>query len=207
MNEILNEIDQELRQERMKQLWRQYGMYIIAATVAIVLFVAGRQGLVAYQELERNNAADNYHAVLASVENDALADLASEGSEGYPLLARFRLAAKAATEGDAVAAEEIYLGIAGDDAISTVYRDAAIILSVMNAAEGGDASLLSSRLESVASGQGAWALLAMELQIGFALEQNDVAKARTIARTMSENQNLPADINRRLQMIESAIGE
>ena len=50
MNEILNEIDQELRQERMRQMWRQYGVYIIAGVVAIVLFVAGRQGLVAYQE-------------------------------------------------------------------------------------------------------------------------------------------------------------
>ena len=87
MDEFMNEIAQDMRQERMKQLWRQYGMYVIAAVVAIVLFVAGRQGLVAYQETARNTAADAYHTALTSAGNDALSNLAEEGGEGYAMLA------------------------------------------------------------------------------------------------------------------------
>lgn len=207
MNEILNEIDQELRQERMKQLWRQYGMYIIAAVAAIILFVAGRQGLVAWQDNARINAADSYHAAIASAGNDALAEMAGKGGEGYPLLAQFRLAAEAASTGDAITAEETYLAIAADNSIGAVYRDAAVILSVMNAAEGADAQALSTRLEPIASGQGPWSLFAMEMQVGMALEKGDIATARQLALKMRENENLPADVNRRLLLIESALGE
>ncbi|MGC6485140.1 MAG: tetratricopeptide repeat protein [Candidatus Puniceispirillales bacterium] len=207
MNDILNEIDQELRQERMKQLWRQYGTYVIAAVAAIVLLVAGRQGLVAYQESARTTAADSYHAALANAGNDALEELAADGGEGYAMLARFSLAAEAAANGDALSAEETYLAIASDTDIGSVYRDAAVILSVMNAGAGADPAALSSRLEPVAAGQGGWSLMAMELQIGLALEQGDVASARQLALTMRENENLPADVNRRLQLIEAALGE
>jgi len=169
MNEILNEIDQELRQERMRQMWRQYGVYIIAGVVAIVLFVAGRQGLVAYQESARNTAADAYHTALLDAGDEALSGLAAGDGEGYAMLARFQLAADAANSGDKAAAEAAYLALAADESLGLVYRDAALILSVMNAADGTTADELDRRLNPVASNQGGWAMMAMELQIGVAL--------------------------------------
>ena len=207
MNEFMNEIDQELRQERMRQMWRQYGVYIIAGVVAIVLFVAGRQGLVAYQESARNTAADAYHTALLDAGDEALSGLAGEDGEGYAMLARFQLAADAANSGDKAAAEAAYLALAADVSLGMVYRDAALILSVMNAAEGTAASELDRRLDPVASNQGGWAMMAMELQIGVALKAGNLQRARELALNMRENLELPADANRRLQLIEAAIGE
>ena len=204
---ILNEIDQELRQERMRQMWRQYGVYIIAGVVAIVLFVAGRQGLVAYQESARNTAADAYHTALLDAGDEALSGLAAGDGEGYAMLARFQLAADAANSGDKAAAEAAYLALAADESLGLVYRDAALILSVMNAADGTTADELDRRLNPVASNQGGWAMMAMELQIGVALKAGNIQRARELALNMRENLELPADANRRLQLIEAAIGE
>lgn len=207
MNDLMDEVAQDMRQERLKQIWRQYGMYIIAGVAAIILFVAGRQGLVAYQESSRNAAADAYYEALSTAGGQGLADIAADGSEGYPMLARFQNAAAAAEEGDLDTAEAIYLGLAGDEGISAVYQDAAVVLSVMNAPENRSAADLDLRLEPVASSQRGWAMMALEIQIGLALEMNNVERARNLVLRMRENFEMPADVNRRLQLIEAAIGE
>ena len=203
----MNEIDQELRQERMRQMWRQYGVYIIAGVVAIVLFVAGRQGLVAYQESARNTAADAYHTALLDA-----------GDERYPVLLLVMAKATPCWRGFSwlpmlqiavtrLPPRRAYLALAADESLGLVYRDAALILSVMNAADGTTADELDRRLDPVASNQGGWAMMAMELQIGVALKAGNIQRARELALNMRENLELPADANRRLQLIEAAIGE
>ncbi|NLH80721.1 MAG: tetratricopeptide repeat protein, partial [Phyllobacteriaceae bacterium] len=41
MADIFNEIDEELRQEKLKKFWDRWGVAILAAAVAVVLAVAG----------------------------------------------------------------------------------------------------------------------------------------------------------------------
>jgi hypothetical protein len=50
MNDIITEINQELREERGRALWNKYGIYVIAAVIAIVIVVAGRQAYVSYEQ-------------------------------------------------------------------------------------------------------------------------------------------------------------
>jgi hypothetical protein len=45
MNDFIHEINQELREERNRALWKRYGKYVIAMAVAIVVLVAGRQAM------------------------------------------------------------------------------------------------------------------------------------------------------------------
>ena len=45
-------------------------------------------------------------------------------------------------------------------------------------------------------------MMAMELQIGVALKAGNIQRARELALNMRENLELPADANRRLQLIE-----
>ena len=42
---IIREIDEELRSDRMRKLWRNFGPYVIGAAVAIVLIVAVNEGM------------------------------------------------------------------------------------------------------------------------------------------------------------------
>ena len=41
MADIFDEVDEELRQERAARLWRQYGSWLIAAALAVVIAVGG----------------------------------------------------------------------------------------------------------------------------------------------------------------------
>ncbi|MEC8386693.1 MAG: tetratricopeptide repeat protein, partial [Pseudomonadota bacterium] len=55
--DIFDEVDEELRQERAARLWRQYGSWLIAAALAVVIAVGGYRYWQYYQANERAAAA------------------------------------------------------------------------------------------------------------------------------------------------------
>jgi len=111
---IFREVDEELRSDRMRTLWRRFAPYVIGAAVGVVLVVAVNEGWTWYHA---NNAAESSQELYAAFDLIDGGDLAAaqtqldaliaDGSGGYPVLAQFRKAGVLAKEGavaDAVAA-------------------------------------------------------------------------------------------------------
>ena len=207
MNDFIDEINRDMRHDRWHSLWRKYGTYVIAVALLLVVLVAGRQGLVVWQESKHNDAANAYLNALESDGTDALAAIFNNGDgEGYPMLARFQYAARLAEAGDAAGAENAYLELSRDDSIGVVYRDAALMLSVLNAQNESDRDVLKSRLMTLARSDSAWRLLAGEILIGFALEEGDTVAAKQAINQLRDPPP-PPGVERRLRMIETALGE
>ena len=118
-------------------------------------------------------------------------------TDGYALLGRFRIAAGKAGDGDATAAEGIYLEIASDSAVATIYRDAATLLSVMNAPESSNPSDLQSRLAPLAEGSGPWRPLALELSAALDLKAGDRAAASAKLQEIIELEGAPPELRQR----------
>ena len=94
MADIFDEIDEELKQDRAKQVWARYGKYVVSAAAAVVLGVGASQGFTAWKQSQAEASADLYSQAIAS--DDAVTMLeASLGdlTDGYALLGRFRIAA------------------------------------------------------------------------------------------------------------------
>lgn len=206
MNDIITEINQELRQERGKALWKKYGVYVIGFAVAVVAMVSGRQGLVAYQDSQRINAAAEYFAAVNTDGTSALNAIAAKGGEGYPMLARFAEAGRLAEAGDA-SAEAAYLALARDEALAQVYRDAATVMSVMNAADGTAVQDKINRVAGIAATEGPWQFVAMEMMVGLHVEKGDLAAARSQLEGLRFGQNMTAEMNQRILLLESALAE
>ena len=205
MNDIITEINQELRQDRSKALWNKYGIYVIAAVVAIVVVVAGRQAYVGYETSTRENAANTYLSAVEA-ETPALLDkIAAEQGEGYAMLAKFTNAARLAEDGDD-GAEAAYLAIANDANLSDIYRQAATVMATMNAASATSADEKLQRLVPIGNVPGPWQNLALEMMIGFALEKGDIAAARKHYETLRFSTNLSSDVNQRLILIDAVLG-
>src|SRR5690606_30784556 len=103
---ILREVDEELRSDRMRSLWRRFGPYVIGAAVAIVLLVAVNEGWTWWQNSNSARSSDQLYSALELAEGtdvaaaqQALTEVVAEGSGGYPSLARFRQAALLAADG------------------------------------------------------------------------------------------------------------
>jgi hypothetical protein len=131
VSELFNEVDEEVRRERLKKLWDEYSIYIIAGALLIIAAVGGWRG---YQYLEAKKAAEAGAAFDKAVElseqnkhaeaEAAFTDLAAKAPSGYRMLARLRAAAEVANR-DPQAAAKLYDDIAADRSIGATERDLA----------------------------------------------------------------------------------
>ena len=62
MADIFQEVDEELRQERAAKLWNKYGIYLIAAAVAIVLAIGGSRMYREWQQSQREATSQRYQS-------------------------------------------------------------------------------------------------------------------------------------------------
>ncbi|MEK9645475.1 MAG: tetratricopeptide repeat protein, partial [Alphaproteobacteria bacterium] len=95
MGDIFREVDEELRQDRVEKLWKQYGKFVIAAAVLIVLGAAGWKFFLNQERDARIAEGAKFADAAALLESGktaeaatAFATLAGETTSGYGILAR-----------------------------------------------------------------------------------------------------------------------
>lgn len=149
---IFREVDEELRGDRMRQLWNRFGPYLIGGAVAVVLVVAGNEGWSWWQASNAARSSDQFYAALELAETGdidgaqaALDTVQAEASGGYPTLARFRQASLLAAEGQREEA------IAAYDALSTSetnprLRELALVLSAYLLVDDGNVAAVEQRV-------------------------------------------------------------
>ena len=178
MADIFDEIDEELKKDKAQLLWARYGKFVIAAVAAVILAVGSAQGFKAWKTKQAETAANTYQLavdsddVVASL-SQAMADL----TDGYEMLAQFRVAAAKAADGDSDGAVADYMMLAENKAIKPLYQQAALLLAVMNAPDGTDPKLSQDQLAPLTATLGPWQGLALEQSAALDLEKNDPAAA------------------------------
>ena len=208
MADIFDEIEEDLRRDRMKEIWQRYGHYILALAVLIVIGVAGRQGYNYWKETKSQSSANTfYEAVTAENSLDALTLIASDLPDGYAMLARFRIAALYAEDGNNAAAEEIYLELNEDTSIDIFYRDTALLLSVMNAPNSADKNSLIERIADISAFVGPLQGLALETSAGLYLELNKIDKAISSLTQASKLSDIPPSLQQRISQSLSIISD
>ena len=53
MADIFDEVEDDLKRDRMQLLWSKYGKYVIVAAVLVIAGVAGRQGYITGTKAEK----------------------------------------------------------------------------------------------------------------------------------------------------------
>lgn len=116
---VFREVDEDLRNERMKKLWRQFGPYVIGVAVVIVLLVAGNEAWRWWQNSNAARGAEQFTAALETVADgdvaaaqQALEDVSATAPGKYPVLAKFRSAALLAEDGKTTEAVAAYDALA-----------------------------------------------------------------------------------------------
>lgn len=193
MADIFQEVEEDVRRERLQSLWKKYGLFIVGGVLAVVILAAGIAGWRYYVTSERLAASDALSAALnlaAAGDRDgavrALAELGENGRAPYGTLARLREAGLKADAGDRAGAIALYEDVARtaeDPAIAELAQLQAAIDSIE--AETPDAVI--ARLQPLAAAGKPWQGIAREYIAFLTFKKGDVARARELWTEMSKD--------------------
>lgn len=81
MSDLLHDVDEMMRAERLRTLWNDYGNYAIGAVLALVLGVAANQGYQAWQLSQAERTGNALYTALQSA--DPAAALENMGAKSH----------------------------------------------------------------------------------------------------------------------------
>ncbi|WP_419902443.1 tetratricopeptide repeat protein [Kiloniella sp.] len=210
MADIFQEIEEDLKRERVEVLWKKYGNWVIGAAVAIVLATIGIKVWQNYQQSVQSEKSQTFAAAFALSEegkkdeaHNKLVGLATE-DDGYGTLARFEQARMLSDEGDSAAAIAIWDDIAKSDPPIQKLKDVASLLAAMHLVEQGDVADVKQRLANLSVAGAPFRSSAIELQALVALREGDNAAARTFFQQLADDTETPNGMRgRAVQILES----
>ena len=211
MADIFQEIDEDLRRDRMAKLWARYGKYGIAAAVLVVVATAAG---VAYQNwrLQQYQTLGLKYAETSLAMRDGGTDkavvgfeaLAAEDKSGYGLLARIQAAAlKAKASGDKEGGLAALTAIAADGSVDPVYRDLATVLGGLYGVDQVKPEDIIARMKPLADGP--WRFTALEVTALAQLKAGDKAAALKTYQGLADDLNAPPSLRSRATEIVNGL--
>jgi hypothetical protein len=207
VSDIFREVDEEVRRERLKQLWDRYGTLIIALAILIVAAVGGWR---AYQWWEAKKAAEagaafETAAILAEQGKHeeaeaAFGKLAADGTATYRMLAKFREATEAAHR-DPKAAVTIYDQLAADQGVGRVLQDLATLRAAMLLVDSAPYDDLRQRLEPLTAADRTFRHSARATLALAAWRASDIAAMRLWSDMILADRETPANTRGRIEML------
>lgn len=216
MADFIQEIDEELRQERYIKLWQKYGRYLIAGAVAIFVLALGFQGWRQYSESRRIADGIRFDEAQTLLDGDKTAEadrlfaaLARDASDGYAVLARLQQAALRVKSGDFSVAVSLYDSIADDTGVDGPLRDAATVLGALHRLDvsGSDTAAIVRRIEPLSLKDGPWRHSAVEVLAIMAFRSGESAKARELFARNADDFDAPPGIRARAAEMLAIIGK
>jgi len=209
--DIFQEVDEEVRRERLNKLWQRYGHYIIAACVLVIVAVGAWRGYEWWETKKAVEAGAAFEQAVNLAEagkhqeaEAAFAKLASEGTAGYRLLARLREAA-ALGRTDRKAAIKAYDEIAVDRSVGQVIQDLAALRVSFLLVDGSSYGDMRARLEPLTGPDRAFRHSAREVLALSAWKQGDMGAARQWTDMIITDPQTPSGARSRAEVLSELI--
>ena len=154
---FIREVNEELRSDQFRSVWRRFGRVIIGLAVLIVVGTAAHRLYQHFQSQAASGSGDEFVAALKLIDENkhddalkALEKLAAEGHGSYPALARMRGATLQAEKGDAAGAVKAFSEIAADTGVPQALRDASRMRAGWLLIDSGTYEQVSAEVEQMA---------------------------------------------------------
>jgi hypothetical protein len=216
---LMQEVESDIRQEKFEKLWKEYGKTIVGAFVVIV-------GLSAAYNIWQHNQAKQTNIVSQQFSNaqtlmfsqnytdalPAMENIANSSHKTYAVLAKFNVASilrQTSELKDLAKAESIYQEIMNNHSVNAAMRDLATVLYVGlkldNAKNNDGFNQYLTILEPITTKESAYKFLALENKglIQFKLKDYKAASDAFLAIVQSEKS--PKDVKLRAQMMTQHI--
>jgi hypothetical protein len=130
-NDLIQDVENAMREERTAQMWREYGPYIIGGALLAVILTAGISGWRTWNNhVNQKNTAVLMTALQDKDEVAALRKADGQLRPAQQMIARMTVAGQLLKDGKKEEALKAYQSVADDTSIPGLYRDLALWLSV-----------------------------------------------------------------------------
>jgi hypothetical protein len=211
VTDIFNEVDEEVRREKLKKLWERYGNYLIALCVLVVATIGAWRG---YDWWEAKRAAQSgaaFEQAVALAEagkhqeaEAAFAKLANEGTAAYRVLARLREAAELART-DPRAAVSAYDQISADSSAGQTIQDLAAVRAGFLLVDSAPYSEIRTRLEPLTAADRTFRHSAREILALAAWKSGDLAAARQWTDLIINDPQTPSGTRSRAEVLSELL--
>ncbi|MFV0432329.1 MAG: tetratricopeptide repeat protein [Alphaproteobacteria bacterium] len=209
---FVEEVEEELRQEKLHKAWRRYGPVAAILAVSIVAGVFGWSTYTALKEKKAQAQSQQYSLALSQIEaqqqqeaQKTLQNLSEEGEKGYQFASKMQLAAIELSKGNKDTAINQYQSII-DANLESPYQNLALI-SIARLLIGDEKiNQYLPQIENLANSNYQMRWLAQEVKALNFMELGKKEDAKNIFNLIIEAANVPSDIQQRaslmLEMIE-----
>ncbi len=211
MTDIFNEVDEEVRREKLKKLWERYGNYLVVLCVLIVAGVGAWRGYQWWRAKEAARAGAAFEQAVELAQSgkhrEAEADfakLATDGTAGYRVLARLREAAELAST-DRNAAVKAYDQIAADKGAGQVIQDLAAVRAGYLLVDTAPYPELSARLEPLTAADRTFRHTAREILALSAWKAGNVNAARKWTDMIMADPQTPTGTRNRAEVLNELL--
>jgi hypothetical protein len=209
--DIFQEVDEEVRRERLKKLWQLYGTYAVAGCLLVIAAVGAWRGYEWWQTKRAAEAGAAFEQAVTLAETGkheeaeaAFAKLATDGTAGYRVLARLREAAQLERT-DRKAAVKAYDELAADSSAGQVIRDLASVRAGFLLIDGSSYGDMRARLEPLTGPDRAFRHSARELLAVSAWKGGDIAAARQWTDMIATDPQTPVGTRSRAEVLSELI--
>ena len=214
-DEFLEEVEKDIRQEKLLVLWRRYGKQVIGGVVAIIILIVGYNLWGYYEQNKRIQMAEKLIAaqeLIAQGEvgkaQSILNSLSLESHSTYQPLGLFQKAGLLLQEGSSAKSAEaiaIYNQLSANTKIDPLWRDLATLLAIMVSIDLPNMKVdaLLGQLNTLINDKNPWRYFAREMQGMLLYRKGDYAKSTELfARLVQDNQTPPGISMRARLMVQ-----
>jgi hypothetical protein len=212
VSDIFHEVDEEVRRERLRKVWEQYGNVIIAVALLIIIGIGGWRLYQWWEAKQAAEAGQRFETAVRLSEqgkhDEAAAvftKVAAEGTAGYRTLARFRTAQELAAY-DPPGAVKAYDALAADRGIGQLLQDLAGVRGALILVDTAPYEEVRSRLEPLTANDRPFHHTARELLAVAAWRAGDETASRRWIDLILTDAETPSNIRTRVEMLIALTG-
>ena len=164
-DEFIREVDEDIRQKQINDLWKKYGKFVIGIAVGVVAIVAGRAIYSSIVESKYSEQATLYSQALSMNQEEissALDPLTNSDVDAYEILATFKKAELFIADGDKTGAIGILDQFASTSSVSQIYKDIATIQAALLELDTASVDQIRSRLSLILNSDSKYQYFASE---------------------------------------------
>lgn len=197
MSDIMHEIQDDLRQQQLKQFWQQNGSWIIGGAVLAVVMTGALTFWRGHVQQVNETQTAALMATLQTGTTESLEQYAADSKASHGMMARFMAAGLEAQRGHGDKAAAIYDEIAGMRGIEKKYKQLAQLLAAGHRLNTEDPAKLHDTLQDLTGKKDAWRYSALEMEALVYAREGKMQQAADTLAEISASREAPEDVRTR----------